>query len=734
MIPDSQSLVFSSSPYSLGLGIGFVVLMMLLAYVAWHRSGYRAPVGWLELLRVVIAAAIAITLNQPEWRQIFKPESKPTLAVLWDASHSMNTRDILDPKEPTAEPKSRAEAVQALTKPETWDKLKARMDVRIEPFSSKETPPEEGTDINAALAGVMEKYPRLGAVVLASDGDWNTGEPPLQAATRLRMRQIPVFAVPAGSETRLPDVELSSFDVPTFAIAGKPLRIPFTIDSSLPKDEPATLTMTVSTGEVVTKDVVIPAMSRLQDTMLWRPDKPGEIKLSLKVPKTGGETFLDNNSLEAPLSIRKEQLKVLVIESYPRWEYRYLRNALERDQGVMVNCLLFHPDLEKPGDGRGYLPSFPKDEQLTQYDVVFLGDVGVERRQLTLEQCTALQKLVRDQASGIVFMPGLRGYESSLMSSPLGELCPIVWDDGQPRGWGSSTPGKFVLTEAGTRSLLTKLEDTDEASARIWSTLPGFQWYAPALRAKIGTEVLATHGTESNRFGRIPLIVTKTYGAGKILFMGADGAWRWRRGVEDRYHYRFWGQVVRWMAYQRNMASGEKMRLFYSPDRPRTGDGITLNVNVMSLAGEPLRDGAVIAQIVAPSGKISSMRLTPGGEEAWGLFTGVFSPTEPGEHKVHLTCAEAGTALDATISIQGVSKERLGKPARYDVLREIAQVTRGKIMDLSQPEALVNAVSALPEIEPEERRLQLWAHPLWAGFLVLLMGAFWVGRKVIGAF
>ena len=52
--------------------------------------------------------------------------------------------------------------------------------------------------------------------------------------------------------------------------------------------------------------------------------------------------------------------------------------------------------------------------------------------------------------------------------------------------------------------------------------------------------------------------------------MGTDAAWRWREGVEDKYHYRFWGQVARWMAYQRGIASGEKMRLFYSPDNPLT--------------------------------------------------------------------------------------------------------------------------------------------------------------------
>lgn len=730
----SQSLVWTHTPSSLLIGVIFVLVVAALGVLAWKRSGYRRATGLLEALRVLIAAWIAVTLNQPEWREVFKPDFKPTLTVLVDDSHSMNTRDIIDPAQPDHEPRSRAEAARPLTDSAAWKEIAKRMDVVVEPFSSAQAPPQEGTDLNDALTQAAEKHPHLNAVVLLSDGDWNSGSPPAQAALRLRMRDVPVFAVPLGSETRLPDVALTSFDVPTFAIAGKPLRVPFTVESSLPRDEAATLELRSSNGDVVTKEVVIPAMSRLQDVITLRPDKPGDATLTLTVPKTGGERFLDNNALEAPLSVRKEQLRVLVVDSYPRWEFRYLRNALERDPGVEVNCLLFQPDVGQPGAGRGYLPAFPKDDALTKYDVVFIGDVGVAPGQLTAEQCTALQKLVRDQAAGLVFLPGLHGFESSLEGSALSDLEPIVWDPAQPRGFGTSAPGNFSLTEAGTHSLLTKLEDTDEASARVWQNLPGFQWYAPAVRAKAGAEILATHGSETNRYGRVPLIVTKTYGAGKILFMGTDGAWRWRKGVEDRYHYRFWGQVVRWMAYQRNMSAGDKMRLFYSPDRPRTGAVLTLNANVISLNGEPLRDGTVIAQITAPSGKTASVRLNPAGAEAWGLFTGTFTPAEPGEHKVKLTCADAGSALDTTISVQGTTREKLGDPAKFDVLREIAQLTRGKVLDSIDPAAVVAAVAALPQPELQERRIQLWAHPAWAGTLILLLGIFWVGRKAAGTF
>ena len=733
-MPSNGQLTFITTPGTVAVSVVIVLVTALLAFIGWRRSTKKRAMGWLELLRVLVALCIAITLNQPEWRETFKPDQRPALAVLYDTSKSMETRDVVNEAEPAAPPSSRAESISKWKDPAVWQSLQQRMDVVVEPFSSTLEKPEEGTDINGAMLKMMEQHTRLRSVVLITDGDWNTGSAPAQAATQLRMRNAPVFAVPAGAETRLPDVWVSSFDAPTFGVEGKPLRIPFVVESSLPREQPVVLEMRVSTGEIISKDVVLPAMGKVQDSIVWRPSKTGDVKLTLRVPPVAGERYPDNNEMEAPVSIRKEELKVLIVESFPRWEYRYMRNAMERDPGVKVNTVLFHPGLDKMGGGRGYLDAFPKAEDLTKYDVVFLGDVGLENGQLTSDQCDQIKRLVRDQAGGLVFLPGFRGSQATLMQSALADLYPVVLDDAQPKGWGSAAPGRFALTDAGQRSLLTKLEDTDEASARVWSSLPGFQWYAPAMRAKAGAEVLATHSSETTRFGRVPLIVAKTYGSGKILFMGSDGAWRWRRGVEDKYHYRFWGQVVRWMAYQRNMAAGGNLRLFYSPDRPRTGDTLTLNANALSSTGEPLQEATVTAQIATPSGKTQSVRLVPAGDEAWGLFTASFVPTEPGEHKVRITCAESGAPLDSVISVQGSAKEKLGQPARYDVLREIAMLTRGKLMANVQPEDIVKAVAAIPEPELEERRLLLWAHPAWAGLVLLLLAVFWIGRKIVGAF
>src|SRR6185312_16041475 len=113
--------------------------------------------------------------------------------------------------------------------------------------------------------------------------DWNEGQPPVQAAARLRLKGVPVFSVPVGSPTRLPDVELLSLDAPTFGIAGKSVRIPFTIESSLPREYVTTVSLKASDGEEVSKEVRIAPMGRTTDSLFWKPKATGEFTLKLTV-------------------------------------------------------------------------------------------------------------------------------------------------------------------------------------------------------------------------------------------------------------------------------------------------------------------------------------------------------------------------------------------------------------------------------------------------------------------
>ena len=742
--PDPVTLVsglrFFWTPWSLGVSIVLWAVVAAVCLAGWWRSGFRPGYGLLELLRLLIATLVLLLLNQPEWVTEQRSSEKPSIAILIDDSRSMETVDALragatgqDPSPVVQEVVSRKESVAALSDAAFWKPLEQRFAVRIESLSgTHEGTLPASTNLFAPLEAAPRRYPNLRAIVLASDGDWTEGRPPMQAATALRLAGIPVLAVPTGSPTPLPDVRVASLDCPVTGVVGKPFRVPFTIQSTLPREQVVTAVVETSDGQTFSKQVRLASMGKTADVISWTPAAIGDYTVSIRVPPQPGEHDPDNNTRTAPVSIREEKLRVLVVESVPRWEYRYLRNALSRDPGVELACLLLHPGLSKVGGGsKDSIKQFPGSlEELSRFDVVFLGDVGVEAGQLTEEDCRLLKGLVEYQAGGLVFMPGWLGNELSLVDSPLGDLLPVVLDATRPEGTGTAVAGRFALTDKGRTSLLTRLADSAEENVAVWESLPGFQWYGPVLRTKAGSEVLAVHEDATNDYGRIPLLVTRPFGAGKVLFMATDGAWRWRKGVEDKYHYRFWGQVVRWMAYRRTMAKGEQMRLLFSPEQPEVGQGVALDATVSDAAGEPLQEGRVTVLVTAPSGGTETVRLAaPGEQGSWGVFSGSWTPREPGSHGLTLTCAETGDRLEASVFVQGVPGEAVGEAARPDVLEEIARLTQGSVVMPDTLPELVRSLATLPESPPEVRRLRLWAHPAALATLVSLLGLFWVARK-----
>jgi hypothetical protein len=734
-VTSSQSFTFQPTWLSLIFSIIAFVIVAFLAWQAMRRNHFQRTTVFLELVRVFLVLAAILLLNQPEWKQEFHPDEKPTVVILLDHSYSMRTRDetalISSPSTSPAGYVSRHDAIESLTKLTSSQGPMSEFQLVSLPFSNDD--PTGHSDLATPLETALKDFSNLQAVVLASDGDWNSGGSPVAVAERMRLKGIPIVAVPVGSKTQLPDLELLSFDLPSFGITGKTVNIPITIESSLPRATNTKIKLEASDGTVQEKEITLQAMGRTTTTLAWKSNQGGDFQLKATLPTIPEELLNDNNQKTATIAIREEQLKILVIESYPRWEYRYLRNALSRDPGVDVSCLLFQSGLSKVGGGsRDYIAEFPSTlEELSKYDVVFLGDVGLGDGQLTEEQCRLLKGLVQRQASGLVFMPGWKGHQLSLVQSPLGDLLPILFDDKQPEGWGSRTPAHFELTELGRRSLLTRLADSVEDNLAVWENLPGFQWHASVLRAKAGTDTLAVHQESTSAQGRVPLLVTQTYGVGKVLFMGTDGAWRWRKGVEDQYHYRFWGQVVRWMAYQRNMAKGEFMRLYYTPEQPSVRQTVFLNANVTEKNGEPMQKGDVTARIISPSGVLQTVRLERQGEE-WGAFSNQFIPQEAGFYQITLRSSANDSQLETKVLVQGQSMERLGKPARPEVLDELAKVTRGVV---SKPENVEQAIASLSNSNPpplQVHRWQLWSHAGVAVTLIGLMAAFWIGRKMTG--
>ena len=157
--------------------------------------------------------------------------------------------------------------------------------------------------------------------MVLSDGDWNVGKSPVEAATRFRMKGVAVFAVGVGSKVPLADLELVSMDAPTFGVAGKTLRIPFVVRSTLGQDRDVTVTLSVASSTEntsptrqrvntsgadstlagasrlygsITKVVRVPAMGQAQQNLVWTPPTTGDYELTMQVPQDEQELIAEN--------------------------------------------------------------------------------------------------------------------------------------------------------------------------------------------------------------------------------------------------------------------------------------------------------------------------------------------------------------------------------------------------------------------------------------------------------
>ena len=89
--------------------------------------------------------------------------------------------------------------------------------------------------------------------------------------------------------------------------------------------------------------------------------------------------YYDNNTISKTIRVLDEKIRLLYLEYLPRWEYRYLKNSLTRDETMETQCWLYSADPEFIQESSKSVPPLarpPRDRsELFGYHVVVLGDV-----------------------------------------------------------------------------------------------------------------------------------------------------------------------------------------------------------------------------------------------------------------------------------------------------------------------------------------------------------------------
>jgi len=587
---------------------------------------------------------------------------------------------------------------------------------------------------------ITEKEAERIAAVLISDGQHNEGGSPLAAAKILGNRQIPVYSVCVGSTALPDDIAILQVKTPTAVFFKDRVKGEVVIKDDMPPGRPFTVKLECG-GQVVWEKRLSTEQTHLRSVAFDFPvqtliDKVAGVKekgvevlnqpLTFHASLTGvdGEKEKSNNQADFSLHAIMQRRKVLILDGRPRWEVRYLRNLFDRDDQWEVNALV--ADRGTEGWTRGKNPGqFPADrETLFSYDMIVFGEVP--RQFLNkLEEQEWIRDFVAKRGGGFLVIDGRRGHISNFAGTPLEALFPVDWKAESIR------PKSLKLTERGARLAMLQITAEAEKNIDAWASLQPPHWVAPA-RVLPGAEVLV-EAVEGER--KIPALVYRRFGAGKVLFSGFDESWRWRYEVADLYHQRYWNQVVREImeppfTVRDARTSLNVGKLVYGPD-----ESIDVRARLRDAEGRPVANTAAEALIYKDGKKVATVKLA-GDENAAGLFQGQVGSLPGGTYEVRVH-AEGTPEPDGTVKTEfKVQPREAGElavlNANEDLLRQVAAQSGGEFFREEDAGELAGRLEPLSRERVFESDTALWQSWWWFAPLVALLTVEWILRKWTG--
>ena len=610
-----------------------------------------------------------------------------------------------------------------------------------------------------------ERRPR--ALVLLSDGAWNTGRDPTEVARMLGRVGIPIYVVGLGNPNPPRDTAVLSVRAPQTALPGDEVLLTAEVMATGMSAVRLPVQLVSGADVLGEKSIVAPPTGRpVTVTFSFTPEGPGRRKLSVRVPKQEGEQDESNNVASATVDVAERKIRVLLADDEPRWEFRFLRNVFERDPAVALTVCLLRPKVG-PIKGEGYLAELPTQKRdFSELDVVILGDIARERLPGDFLKETA--DFVRLRGGALVAIAGRRQVGRNLVDTPIASILPVTLEAGAGAE-GRGEPFHVELSQEGASHLVTRLSADPEENEALWSRLPKLHWSAGVAGLARGATALLVHPYRLAGASKLPLLAAQQVGTGKVLWLGVEETWRWREQVGDQYHYRFWAQAVRWLTRKQFAEGDPRARLSLDRAECDVGESVEIEAHCVGPDGFPLEGGRVALKIdfqegrgtgdegrresvkeseresvkekapdsEAPSrSRAPTMRLAmtpaPGG---WGIYRATFKPTRPGQFTIRPIVPVYGAEplpSAATVTVTRADLEMRFLAQDANTLSAIAQASGGRYLSVDESDQLPTLLAAKIERRVLTAEYSPCRHWAYYSSLAALLALAWLIRKRSG--
>lgn len=677
-------------PWVLFVGSVFVVVASVLLF-RWQRR--RLPHASRRLLialtacRTFVLLIFVMILAGPMVRLQAEHTVKPAVVFLLDESTSMNL-----PAPPYASRRQLLEhELQRLAALE-FPALSERFELTLIAFAQDQRKLAEHRSITleprVARSAIGDALHRvlserngqpLAGVVLLSDGENTAGRSLHEVESAYRGAKVPIFCVPVGPDQATNDVALREASGSGHVTLGDRARVGVVIASHGYDQQLATVRVRDGERVLDTKELVLRGSEQQLVELQFSADTPGKRWLVVEVLPLKDEASTTNNADVLTLDVREDKRKVLYIEGVPRWDFRFLKNAMRRDSGLMGRVAP-QPDVLIETEWRR-LPAAEQAkalpntrEELAAYHTVILGDVSPKL--LSKNFVLLLEQAIRENGLGVVVQVGPQAMPHAF-GEELHTLLPVFLDSGVAgRRATPSKPYTIELTTEGYTHEALQLFEQAERNRAAWSEMLPFQWSAATIRPKAGATVLAVNPAIRNTYGPCPLIAWHTVGRGRVLFIGTDSTWLWRQNVGDRFFDKVWGQAIRFVARSDEQAS-KKSQLAITPQRLNPGTMTSVEV-LARHDGKPLTTPTLSLDVDGPEN--TTLELQANNKQP-GLYIGNYPFPQAGDYRLRQTDSQ----LDVAIPVLANAEEERQLNVNRTALKSLADRTDGQLLELDDP-------------------------------------------------
>jgi hypothetical protein len=316
---------------------------------------------------------------------------------------------------------TRLEHAKSLLKGGTLEDLEKRFQVRLYRAGANlerigdinaVQPNSPATRIGDAVKQIASEATSLpiGAVVLLTDGADNSGGIDLATISEIRRFRIPVHTVGFGPETPERDLEIMDAQFPQRTLADSKINGVISIRQYGFAGQRARLTLKDSGKVLASKEITLKDNGVDQtETVPFHAGAAGVRNLEVSVEPFGAEENKQNNKLTRLVNVDGSKPRVLYIEGEPKWEYKFIRRAIEQDEGLELVSILRTTQNKIYRQGIGSAneleQGFPATvDELFGFQAIIIG--GVEANYFTPTQ----QELIRQFVGRGIALPGRKGW------------------------------------------------------------------------------------------------------------------------------------------------------------------------------------------------------------------------------------------------------------------------------------------------------------------------------------